>query len=237
MNDITAIYWNLSTQIPNMDNLTNIYKAENERFIIEPKYDMGVGLIAIDHNQRLVRHFEVIASPYKSITIDLYENGFIKYNILVNGYSGCMPANPPYTKFAMNLTGGKKIEEIYIKLVEGIYRPFCERIDTSEVWVPDHESHQISVPKWLGYIPNASGPTYTQPLIYEARGSCDSNIVQQNLEHLIDQTFFTTLDTVKQLHESLITTGGVLKLVHIQLQNHAKDIQRISERVQELMDI
>jgi hypothetical protein len=221
-----------------MDTPTNIYKSENERFMIEPKYDMGVGLIGIDHSQKLVRHFEVIASSYRNITIDLYENGLIKYNILVNGYSGCMPANPPYTKFAMNLTGGKPIGSAYIQLVEGIYRPFCERIDTSEMWVPpSNDGNKTPVPKWLGYMPNTSTPMYGRPLIYEARGLCDANIVQQNLEHLIDQTFFTTLNTIKQMHETLTGTSGVLTLVHTQIQNHARDIQKISEKIQEIMDL
>lgn len=218
-------------------NIAN-YMAENERFLIDPKYDMGVGLIGIDHTQRLVRHFEVIAGPYKNITIDLYENGLINYNVQTHGYSGCMPMNPPYTKFSMNLTDGRKIGNIYIQLVEGIYRPFCERIDTSETYLPpSKDGCQKPVPRWLGYMPNTTHPAYGRPLIYEARGLCDTNIVQQNIEHLIDQTFFTSLCTVKELHASLSSTNCVLTSIHTQIQNHARYIQRISERVQEIMDI
>jgi hypothetical protein len=216
----------------------NYYKAENERFVVDPKYDMGIGLIAIDHTQKLVRHFEVIAGRYRYITVDLYQNGLINCNLHTHGYNGCVPP-PPHTKFTMNLTGGRKIGDIYIKLVEGIYRPFCERIDTSEMWVPhSNDGNKTSVPKWLGYMPNTSTPMYGRPLIYEARGSCDTNIVQQNIEHLIDQTFFTTLHTVKEMHESFSKNNGeVLQLVHTQLQHHARDIQKISEQIQELIDI
>lgn len=212
--------------------------TENEQFIIDAKYDMGVGFAGVDHTQKLVRHFEVVAGPYRNLTIDLYENGLINCNVHVRGYSGCVAANPPHIKHSMNLTGGQKIGDKYIQLVEGIFRPFCERIDISETYVPpSKDGNQTPVPRWLGYMPNMEKPTYTRPLIYEARGLCDANIVQQNIEYLIDQAFYSTLPTVKALHESMSSANGILTGVCAQIQNHARYIERIKERIQEIIDI
>jgi hypothetical protein len=204
------------------------YREHNERFIIDPKYDMGVGLIAIDHTQKLIRHFEVCAYPTRHLTIDLYENGLFQCNVQIVG--GCMPS-PPHTKFRMNLTHGHEIDDICIKLVEGVYRPFCERIDITETYLSNDGK---AVPKWLGYLPNHSSPTYTHPLIYQGRAS-DNNIVGQTIEHLIDQTFFSTLVTIQELYS--MRRVSVLNTIYTQLQKHASDIQKISDQVQELIEI
>ena len=214
------------------------YREHNERFVIDPKYDMGVGLIAIDHTQKLIRHFEVCACPIRYLTIDLYENGLIQCNVQIMCPTGpgCgYISNPPHIKFSMNLTHGNKIDDIYVKLVEGIYRPFCERIDITDTYVPhSNDGKRTTVPKWLGYLPNNSSPTYTQPLIYHGRAS-DNNIVGQTIEHLIDQTFFSTLVTIQELYS--MRQVSVLNTIHTQLQKHASDIQKIIEQVQELMEI
>jgi hypothetical protein len=108
----------------------------NSTFVIEPKYDNGVGFLVLDNTRKLVRHFECIISEkihmtiYMTndvyqihITIDVYQDGLINiYRRNKNDYFEQIQL-----LLSLELTNGEDINEHYLDLLESIYSPFCER--------------------------------------------------------------------------------------------------------------
>jgi len=108
----------------------------NYEYIIEDKYNLGVGLVNIESTQKLLKHFEFIEWNDREYTLDIYENGLIKCNQIIKICAGngsqCFyvdESNPSsrMTIFNINITDGDKLENIYLKLIEDIYRPLCEK--------------------------------------------------------------------------------------------------------------
>ena len=102
----------------------------NSTFVIEPKYDNGVGFLVLDNTRKLVRHFECKIThksftDYQSqITIDVYQDGLINiYRIDKNNYG----LHYIDLLLSLELTNGEDINEHYLDLVESIYSPFCVR--------------------------------------------------------------------------------------------------------------
>jgi hypothetical protein len=102
----------------------------NSTFVIEPKYNNGVGFLVLDNTRKLVRHFECIISHqnftlYQSqITIDVYQDGLIQiYRRDKNNYR----LHDIRLLLSLELTNGENINKHYLDLVESIYSPFCER--------------------------------------------------------------------------------------------------------------
>jgi hypothetical protein len=102
----------------------------NSTFVIEPKYDNGVGFLVLDNTRKLVRHFEcqishkTITDFQSQITIDVYEDGLIKiYRIDKSNYG----FKNITLLLSLELTNGEDINEHYLDLLESIYSPFCVR--------------------------------------------------------------------------------------------------------------
>ena len=107
----------------------------NSTFVIEPKYDNGVGFLVLDNTRKLVRHFECIISEnihmtiYMTndvyqihITIDVYQDGLINiYRRNKNDYFEQIQL-----LLSLELTNGEDINEHYLDLLESIYSPFCK---------------------------------------------------------------------------------------------------------------
>jgi hypothetical protein len=112
----------------------------NSTFVIEQKYDNGVGFLVLDNTRKLVRHFECqishnITDIKSQITIDVYEDGLIKiYRIDKSNYG----FKNITLLLSLELTNGEDINEHYLDLLESIYSPFCVR----------------------EYIPEYDGPSY-----------------------------------------------------------------------------
>jgi len=106
----------------------------NTDFVIESKYDNGVGLIEIDDTRKLVRHFEMNESDStnggRHITLDVYEDGLIKYHEKMIWCCREKCNGREYTivdTFTIELTNGEKINDTILELIDNIYSPFCEK--------------------------------------------------------------------------------------------------------------
>jgi hypothetical protein len=102
----------------------------NSTFVIEPKYDNGVGFLVLDNTRKLVRHFEcqishnTITDIKSQITIDVYQDGLINiYRIDKSNYG----FKNITLLLSLELTNGEDINGHYLDLVESIYSPFCVR--------------------------------------------------------------------------------------------------------------
>ena len=145
----------------------------NDNFVIKDKWNLSVGLILIDNTQKLIRHFEYIASLTQDITIDLYDNGLVNINLqnkisCGSGSGSCYvdPTNPfaRTTLFSINITNGEKVSDTYVKMIENIYKPYCERINTEanefkRRYGVDYDENNTKHRIWFG------DPNYTSPLI------------------------------------------------------------------------
>jgi len=114
----------------------------NINFVIDPKYDAGVGFIGIDKTRQLVRHYET-DSYACYITLDVYEDGLImchKKSFCVvgsgNGSDGYFckdnPNNIITVLFTIELTNGEKINETILELIDNIYSPLCEKTEPTQ---------------------------------------------------------------------------------------------------------
>ena len=114
----------------------------NINFVIDPKYDAGVGFIGIDKTRQLVRHYET-DSYACYITLDVYEDGLImchKKSFCVvgsgNGSYGYFckdnPNNIITVLFTIELTNGEKINETILELIDNIYSPLCEKTEPTQ---------------------------------------------------------------------------------------------------------
>ena len=145
----------------------------NDNFVIENKWNLSVGLFLIDNTQKLIRHFEHVASLTQDITIDLYENGLVNINLQNKTPSGSGsasayvdPTNPfaRTTIFSINITNGQKMSDTYIKMIEAIYKPYCEKINTNanefkRRYEVEYDENNPDHLRWFGE------PNYTRPLI------------------------------------------------------------------------
>ena len=165
----------------------------NDNFVIEKKWDLSVGLFLIDNTQKLIRHFEYIGSQTEDITIDLYENGMVTVNLKMRN-------NHSVTKtriFSINITNGDKISDAYIKMIESIYKPYCERINTNATefkrrFEVEYDENNPDHIKWFGE------PNYTNPLILISMYGVP-NTIYFDKRKLIDQTF-EMLKNLKNLY-------------------------------------
>lgn len=105
----------------------------NSEFVIEPKYNNGVGFIQIEESRKLVRHYEM--NEYCEvwggfhITLDVYEDGLIQCYDKYMWCSRYYQENPPRITllFTIELTNGEKINSTILELIDNIYSPFCEK--------------------------------------------------------------------------------------------------------------
>lgn len=108
----------------------------NNDFVIEEKYNFGVGFINLDNTRKLVRHFEFKPCQRLDITLDVYEDGLIncfeKYYVCCGGGGNCYmpcPISGPILLFSINITNGETINIYYLELIDNIYKPFCEKTE------------------------------------------------------------------------------------------------------------
>jgi hypothetical protein len=178
----------------------------NDNFVIEEKYNLGVGLINVECVNKLVKHFEFVVYIDKEYTIDVYENGLVKCNYqtkISNGY-GCSYYVDKSNQdsigeiFSINITNNNKLDDIYIKLIEDIYRPFCERqienaCEFKRRFECDYDPSNKDHIRWWGE------PQYGPPSILLMTQSINANdYVHRN--NAFKQTF-EALKTIKIIYE------------------------------------
>ena len=163
----------------------------NSTFVIEPKYDNGVGFLVLDNTRKLVRHFECIISEnihmtiYMTndvyqihITIDVYQDGLINiYRRNKNDYFEQIQL-----LLSLELTNGEDINEHYLDLLESIYSPFCER----------------------KFISHVEGTSCKSPIIREL-DHIRSEFSEPNKVELVIDLFtdtFKTLHIMKKMYET-----------------------------------
>jgi hypothetical protein len=121
----------------------------NNNFVIEEKYNFGVGFINLDNTRKLVRHFEFKPSQRLDITLDVYEDGLIncfeKYYVGCGGGGNCYmpcPISGPKLIFTINITNGETINIYYLELIDNIYSPYCCKLEG----MPNTRFHTSSHP-------------------------------------------------------------------------------------------
>lgn len=167
----------------------------NTDFVIEPKYDNGVGFIHLEESRKLMRHYEM--DEYnevwggKHITLDVYEDGLIQCYEKYMSCSRYYQEHPPIISliFTIELTNGEKINITLLELIDNIYSPFCEKkqIDCQpvEFWygadgrIPFVKGFSRGIPR-SGTGPDHEGRIY-----------------------LFKETF-QTLQTIKKLYDKIV---------------------------------
>ena len=102
----------------------------NADFKIDESCFKGIGLVEIEKDIKLLKHYEIKLETYRIYTLDIYENGLIKcYNhLLLNGgrYGDIRDESiPPMENIIINITNGEKIDNLILELLDNIYKPFC----------------------------------------------------------------------------------------------------------------
>ena len=177
----------------------------NSTFVIEPKYDNGVGFVVLDNTRKLVRHFECQISQQIDMTIDIYEDGLIQIYKKNKRLVGCGNGSPGWylnnnpdniieLLLSLELTNGEDINEHYLDLLESIYSPFCEK-DYDPNLKYDSIYHQMR------------GITiYLKPIITwfepsRRNGYLDYQLLEEEKTELFTKTF-KTLHIMKKMYET-----------------------------------
>lgn len=171
----------------------------NTDFVIEAKYDNGVGLIEIDETRKLVRHFEMneAESTYGGfhITLDIYEDGLIKCHQKSMSCLRYRQEHPDVITdiFTIELTNGEKINDTILELIDNIYSPFCEK----NVVIESFPCQQMRI----------GGITPIMRMVGEANAQIQYNSGDFNHKTVRITLFketFKTLQTLKKLYEKIV---------------------------------
>jgi hypothetical protein len=174
----------------------------NSTFIIEPKYDNGVGFLVLDNTRKLVRHFECIISQKIDMTIDIYEDGLIqiykKIKLPIRDMGGCFVNNHPDNiidlLLSLELTNGEHINEHYLDLLESIYSPFCEKDYDPNLKYDSLYNQMRGITIYLKPIITWFGPS-------QRDGSLDYLLLEEEKSELFMKTF-KTLHIMKKMYET-----------------------------------
>lgn len=163
----------------------------NSTFVIEPKYDNGVGFLVLDNTRKLVRHFECIILQRIDITIDIYEDGLIniykKIKLPIRDMGWCIVDNHPDNiielLLSLEITNGEIINEHYLDLLESIYSQFCER-------------------DYSAYNDNEKNITRLRSITFWVQGGSNENTKFEKIQCELFMKTFKTLHIMKKMYET-----------------------------------
>ena len=162
----------------------------NTDFVIESKYDNGIGFIEVDDTRKLVRHFEYICGLSQHITLDVYEDGLIKcHEKILKSTDGHFNKNNPEniitSIFTIELTNREKINDAILELIDNIYFSLCVKMGFEEL---------IEVCQGNTHIIYCDIPLLSHGITYDMYG----------IRLMLIKETFNTLRTLKKLYEKIV---------------------------------